>query len=125
MSLLNSPRQKNISCIHCMPMILLFVPSMSYAPFLQFFLSTFTSMFRLINVPFHCNLTFCQCPIHCFNLYLLPTLESCTLFFFLNPLTPISDQDIISPYNINTESSRQVRRIKKKSQLGDYKLIQY
>ena len=31
----------------------------------------------------------------------------------------------ISPYNIVTESSRQVRRIKKKSQLGDYKLIQY
>ena len=30
----------------------------------------------------------------------------------LNPLTPMSDQDIISPYNINTISSRQVIRIK-------------
>ena len=37
----------------------------------------------------------------------------------------MSDQDRISPYNINKESSRQVRRIKKKTQLGDYKLIQY
>ena len=36
----------------------------------------------------------------------------------------MSDQDRISPYNINTESTRQVRRIKKKTQLGDYKLIQ-
>ena len=31
----------------------------------------------------------------------------------LNPLTPMSDQDRISPYNINTISSRQVTRIKK------------
>ena len=31
----------------------------------------------------------------------------------LNPLTPMSDQDRISPYNINTISSRQVMRIKK------------
>ena len=31
----------------------------------------------------------------------------------LNPLTPMSDQDIISPYNINTISRRQVMRIKK------------
>ena len=30
-----------------------------------------------------------------------------------NPLTPTSDQDRISPYNINTTSSRQVIRIKK------------
>ena len=37
----------------------------------------------------------------------------------------MSDQDRISPYNINTESSRQVRRIKKKTQLGNYGLIQY
>ena len=40
------------------------------------------------------------------------------------PLTPMSDQDIISPYNINTISSRQVIR-KEKYMLGDYKLIQY
>ena len=36
----------------------------------------------------------------------------------------MSDQHKISPYNINTISSRQVMRIKK-YQLGDYKLIQY
>ena len=30
-----------------------------------------------------------------------------------NPLSPISDQDRISPYNIITISSRQVMRIKK------------
>ena len=41
----------------------------------------------------------------------------------LNPLTSMSDQDRISPYNINTISSRQVMR--KKNQLEDYKLIQY
>ena len=41
------------------------------------------------------------------------------------PLTPRSDQDRISPYNINTISSRQVMRIKKNINLGDYKLIQY
>ena len=32
----------------------------------------------------------------------------------VNPLTPMSDQDRISPYNINTMASRQVMRIKKK-----------
>ena len=36
----------------------------------------------------------------------------------------MSDRERISPYNINTVSGRQVRRIKK-TQLGDYKLIQY
>ena len=30
-----------------------------------------------------------------------------------NPLTPMSDQDRIFPYNINTVSSRQVMRMKK------------
>ena len=44
--------------------------------------------------------------------------------FTTNPLTPMSDQDRISPYYINTELSRLVRGIKKKTQLGDYKLIQ-
>ena len=43
----------------------------------------------------------------------------------ISPLTPISDQERTSPYNINTESSRQVGRIKKKTKLGDYKLIHY
>ena len=33
-----------------------------------------------------------------------------------HPLTPMSDQDRISPYNINTISSRQVMRIKKNIQ---------
>ena len=43
----------------------------------------------------------------------------------IHPITPMSDQNRTSPYNINTESSRQVGRIKKKTKLGDYKLIQY
>ena len=43
----------------------------------------------------------------------------------INPLTPMSDQNRTSPYNINTESSRQVGRIKEKTKLGDYKLIHY
>ena len=42
----------------------------------------------------------------------------------LNPLTPMSDQERISPYNINAISTRQVMKIKK-SYLGDYRLIQY
>ena len=44
----------------------------------------------------------------------------------VNTSTPMSDQDTIFLYNINTVASRQVRRIKKKTQLhvGDYKLIQ-
>ena len=37
----------------------------------------------------------------------------------INPLTPINDQDRISPYIISTISSRQVTRVKKKYQLGD------
>ena len=32
---------------------------------------------------------------------------------YVYPLNPMSDQDRISPYNINTISSRQVMRIKK------------
>ena len=35
-----------------------------------------------------------------------------------HPLTPMSDQDRISPYNINTISSRQVMRIKKNISWG-------
>ena len=31
----------------------------------------------------------------------------------INPLTPMSDKDRISPYNINTTSRRQVMRIEK------------
>ena len=37
----------------------------------------------------------------------------------------MSVQDRISPYNIDTISSKQVMRIKKKYQLQDHKLIQY
>ena len=35
----------------------------------------------------------------------------------VNPLTPMSDQDRISPYNINTTSSTQVKRKKEKYEL--------
>ena len=45
----------------------------------------------------------------------------------LNPLTPIKDQDRISPYNINTNNicKQKSDENKDKYQLGDYKLIQY
>ena len=43
----------------------------------------------------------------------------------LKPLTPKSDQERISPYIIDTSSSTQALRIKKKTQLRNYKLIQY
>ena len=35
------------------------------------------------------------------------------LLLIINPLTPMSDQDRISPYNINKTSSRKVTRVKK------------
>ena len=35
-----------------------------------------------------------------------------------DPLTPVSDQDRISPYIINTIASRQVMRIKRNSNQG-------
>ena len=35
-----------------------------------------------------------------------------------NPFTPTNDQDRISPYNINTISSRQVMRIEKNIDYG-------
>ena len=37
---------------------------------------------------------------------------------FLNPLTPMSDQDRISPYNTYTISTKEVMRIKKNINLG-------
>ena len=43
---------------------------------------------------------------------------------FVNPSTPMSDQDRISLYNINTITGRQAMRIKK-YQLDGYLLIQY
>ena len=57
-----------------------------------------------------------------FSLNLIQTSLPAVAF---NPLTPMGDKDRISPYSINTESSRQVRRLEKKTYLGDYKLIQY
>ena len=36
----------------------------------------------------------------------------------VNPLTPMSDQDRISPYNINTVSTKRVMRINKNINLG-------
>ena len=40
-------------------------------------------------------------------------LVQCFIILLLNPLTPMSDQDRISPYIINTISSKQVMRKKK------------
>ena len=37
---------------------------------------------------------------------------------FFNPLTPMSDQDRISPYNTYTISTKEVMRIKKNINLG-------
>ena len=47
--------------------------------------------------------------------FFFPTLSFPVFMIFagLIPYTPICDQDRISPYNINTISSRQVMRIKK------------
>ena len=42
-----------------------------------------------------------------------------------NPLTPMSDQDRISSYNINTISIRQVMRMKKNTSLRIFWFIQY
>ena len=52
------------------------------------------------------------------------SLCCCCGVVFFNPLTPICDQDRISPYNISTISSRQVMGIKRNINLG-IKLIQY
>ena len=41
-------------------------------------------------------------------------------FFYLGPLTPISGQDIISPYDIKTISSGQIDENKEKYKLDDY-----
>ena len=45
------------------------------------------------------------------------------LLFCLNPLAPISDQDRISPYNINNNIEQTSDENKEKYQLEDYKLI--
>ena len=45
-------------------------------------------------------------------------LKKKTKKYSLNPFTPTSDQERISPYNINTISSRQVMRIEKNTNHG-------
>ena len=45
--------------------------------------------------------------------------------YWLKPFTPMSDQDRISPYNINTIASRQVMRIDKNYQLWEWTFDQY
>ena len=52
---------------------------------------------------------------HCFTII---TIISKVLRSQVNPLTPMSDEDRISPNRINTISSRQVVRIKKYINLG-------
>ena len=58
------------------------------------------------------KLTNCELAIPNSNemaIYLSCYFKKCSV----NPITPMSDQDRISPYNINTTSSRKVIRIKK------------
>ena len=55
---------------------------------------------------------------HCFAIITIITIISKVLRSQVNPLTPMSDEDRISPYNINTISSRQMVRIKKYINLG-------
>ena len=62
--------------------------------------------------------------VWCWSLTNSSKLISTTKSLALNPLTPMSDQDRISPYYIYTIPCRQVMRIKK-YQLWDYKLIRY
>ena len=45
-------------------------------------------------------------------------IKNITDTLYLSPFTPVSDQDKISPYNINTMSSRQVMRINKNINWG-------
>ena len=49
----------------------------------------------------------------------LPLITITVIFTSINPFTPTSDQDRISPYNINTISSRQVMRIEKNINYGN------
>ena len=50
--------------------------------------------------------------------YYSPTTDPLAIIAFFNPLTPISDQDRISPHNINLISSIQVMRIKENISQG-------
>ena len=47
------------------------------------------------------------------------------IIIIINPLTPMSDQDRISPHNINTKNNQISDENKEKYQFGDNKLIQY
>ena len=51
--------------------------------------------------------------VWCWSLTNSSKLISTTKLLAFNPLTPVSDQDRISPYYIYTISCRQVMRIKK------------
>ena len=55
---------------------------------------------------------------HCFAIITIITIISKVLRSQVNPLTPMSDEDRISPNSINTILSRQVMRIKKYISLG-------
>ena len=50
----------------------------------------------------------------------VPRVKSLSVTFYFNPLTPMSDQNRISPFNINTISTRQVMKNNlEKYQFGD------
>ena len=55
---------------------------------------------------------------HCFTIITIITIISKVIRSQFNPLTPMSDEDRISPNSINTILSRQVVRIKKYISLG-------
>ena len=108
---LNSPSLKNNSCMHCMPMILLFVQStvssfyfvcFDYIENCFFFTALFGSLFswilRTARFLLRLNISFKSCTmlfsslfdfqvniylIVCFNLNLFPIFESSPLFFSL------------------------------------------
>ena len=108
---LNSPSQKNNSCMHCMPMVLLFVQStVSSFNFVccnyieNFFFSLlclvvlFSFILRMARSLLRLNISFKSCTMLssslfdfqvniyitvCFNLNLFPIVESSPLFFSL------------------------------------------
>ena len=52
----------------------------------------------------------CEGLLQSLRRYTVKRQSWCGIDFQINPLTPVSDQEIISPYNFNTTSNRQVRR---------------
>ena len=75
----------------------------------------------IIILSYICNTYFCD---DCFNYYNYNYYYFLMVFIWkqtiekINPLTPMNDQDRISPYNINTISNRQVMRINKNINMG-------